>query len=274
MTTLRTCSSHTLHRARREAARDQPAQLVVARRVHVDHRLARLDLLLVEVLERGAADLGREGSHVAVDEADVLVAGDRPEAAGRRARRSSARGPRGAARRTPRAGRASTNASWSERSMASSVVRGVGHGLRGGGGTRRAPSPDTQARWRSISKRLIARNGCDDLRAERVAQDVVGLERVERGLERRGQRVAAVRLGAVGVALDGRRAASSSLAQAVRAGGAGRRDRQVRVGAAVADADLQPRGRPRSGGMRTNALRLSQPQFACVGASESGTIRR
>ena len=31
---------------------------------------------------------------------------------------------------------------------------------------------------------------------------------------------------------------------------------------------------PRSGGMRINVVRLSQPQFACVGASESGCMRR
>ena len=31
---------------------------------------------------------------------------------------------------------------------------------------------------------------------------------------------------------------------------------------------------PRSGGMRMKVARLSQPQFACVGASESGWMRR
>ena len=37
-----------------EAAVDQRAQRVVGRRVHVDHRLARLDVLGLEVLQRGA----------------------------------------------------------------------------------------------------------------------------------------------------------------------------------------------------------------------------
>ena len=69
-----------LDRARGEPPRDQPAQLVVARRVHVDHRLARLELLRVEVLERGPADLRRVDVDVAVDLADVGVAGDRVEA--------------------------------------------------------------------------------------------------------------------------------------------------------------------------------------------------
>ena len=32
--------------------------------------------------------------------------------------------------------------------------------------------------------------------------------------------------------------------------------------------------RPRSAGMRMKLVRLSQPQLACVGASESGTRRR
>ena len=44
----------------REASVDECAQLVVSGRVHVDHRLARLDVLGLEVLERGAADLRGE----------------------------------------------------------------------------------------------------------------------------------------------------------------------------------------------------------------------
>ncbi len=68
------------YRARGEIAVDDRAQLVVRRRVHVDHRLARLDLIGLEVLQRGAAALGGEGAPVLCDRGDVGVAGDRPEA--------------------------------------------------------------------------------------------------------------------------------------------------------------------------------------------------
>ena len=68
-----------VHRPRREAARDQAAQLVVAGRVHVQHRLALLDEPRVDVLQRRPADLGREHLGRAVHGADVLVARDGPE---------------------------------------------------------------------------------------------------------------------------------------------------------------------------------------------------
>ena len=60
---------------------DDRAQLVVARRIHVDHRLARLDLIGIEILERGPAALGGEGAPVLGHRGDVGVGGDRPEAA-------------------------------------------------------------------------------------------------------------------------------------------------------------------------------------------------
>ena len=123
--------------ARREAPRDQPAQLVVARRVHVDHRLARLDLALVEVLERRAADLRREEVDVAVDEADVLVAGDRPEA------RAVRLGVPVHGVLAAELGERLVRDAVDERVVVGEVdeLAGLGHGLRGGGGTRRSPSP-------------------------------------------------------------------------------------------------------------------------------------
>ena len=47
-------------------------------------------------------------------------------------------------------------------------------------------------------------------------------------------------------------------------------DQVIRI---LADSALRV-ARPRSAGMRTNAVRLSQPQLMLTGASESGTIRR
>jgi hypothetical protein len=52
----------------------------VARRVHVEHRLARLDLVGIQILQRRAAELGGVDAHVAVDLADVVVPRDRIEA--------------------------------------------------------------------------------------------------------------------------------------------------------------------------------------------------
>ena len=65
------------------------AQPRVPRRVGVDHRLAQLDLLRAQVLQRGAAGLGGVRLVVLRDGDDVVVAGERPEAACRRARPAS-----------------------------------------------------------------------------------------------------------------------------------------------------------------------------------------
>jgi hypothetical protein len=67
-------------RAGRESPIDEASQLVVTRRVHVDHRLPGLDLVWVEVLERGTPYLGGEDLDVAMYVPDVLVAGHCPEA--------------------------------------------------------------------------------------------------------------------------------------------------------------------------------------------------
>ena len=67
------------HGPRREALGHQRPQLVVARGVHVDHRLARLDLVGAQVLQRRPAGLGGEGLPVAVHGVDVVVARDAPE---------------------------------------------------------------------------------------------------------------------------------------------------------------------------------------------------
>ncbi len=48
--------------------------------VRLEHRLARLDLLVVELLEVDGATLAREGVGVAQHAHDVVVPGERPEA--------------------------------------------------------------------------------------------------------------------------------------------------------------------------------------------------
>ena len=53
-------SSYAVHHTRREALVDEPPHPRVRRRVGVDHRLPRLELLGGQVLQRGAAELGRE----------------------------------------------------------------------------------------------------------------------------------------------------------------------------------------------------------------------
>jgi hypothetical protein len=54
-------------------------RLGVLGRVCVEHRLAGLDLVGVEVLERGRAGLRREGAPVLQHSHHVVVAGDAPE---------------------------------------------------------------------------------------------------------------------------------------------------------------------------------------------------
>ena len=130
-------------RPRREALGHQRAQLVVARGVHVDHRLARLDLVGAQVLQRRPAGLGRERLPVAVHGVDVVVARDAPEAADRRPRAGRTRGPRGAGARTSRAGRARRSC----RGRRGRRPRAAGRwrcpwssAPTGGGGTPRAPT--------------------------------------------------------------------------------------------------------------------------------------
>ena len=90
---------------------------------------------------------------------------------------------------------------------------------RGGGGTRRAPSRTPTSRWRSTSKRLTARKVSTICGPDRVGEHRVGLQRVERGLQRAWAASAAVaRARVVGVAGDRRPAA-----RARRARRAGRR---------------------------------------------------
>ena len=67
------------HRPRREALVYDRAQARVLGRVGVQHRLASLDLVGVEVLERRRAGLRREGAPVLQHGHHVVVAGDAPE---------------------------------------------------------------------------------------------------------------------------------------------------------------------------------------------------
>ena len=66
---------------RREPLVDERAQARVGGRVGVDHRLAHLDLLGGEVLQRRAAQLGRVRLPVLRHRDDVVVAREDPEAA-------------------------------------------------------------------------------------------------------------------------------------------------------------------------------------------------
>ena len=78
---------------------------VCARRVGVEHRLARLDLLRRQVLERRPAELGRVRLPVLRHLDDVVVARERPRSRGRSpppARRAAPRGGAASARRTAR----------------------------------------------------------------------------------------------------------------------------------------------------------------------------
>ena len=65
---------------RREALVDEPAHPRVRRRVGVEHRLACLELLGRQVLERRPSELRRERLPVLRDLDDVVVARERPEA--------------------------------------------------------------------------------------------------------------------------------------------------------------------------------------------------
>ena len=65
---------------RGEGVLEQAAQGAVAFAVRLEHRLADLALLGVQLLEVGAAHLGGERCRVAGDPHDVGVPGDRPEA--------------------------------------------------------------------------------------------------------------------------------------------------------------------------------------------------
>ena len=67
--------------ARREALVDERAHPRVRRRIGVEHRLPRLELLVGQVLERRPAELARERLPVLRDRDDVVVAGEDPEAA-------------------------------------------------------------------------------------------------------------------------------------------------------------------------------------------------
>ena len=69
-----------VHDARCEALVDERAHARVRGRVGVDHRAARRELLRRQILERGAAELRREGLPLLGDPHDVLVARDHPEA--------------------------------------------------------------------------------------------------------------------------------------------------------------------------------------------------
>ena len=70
-----------VHDARREALVDERAQPRVRGRVGVDHRPSRLELLRRQVLQRRAAELGRERLPVLRHREDVVVARQRPEPA-------------------------------------------------------------------------------------------------------------------------------------------------------------------------------------------------
>ena len=242
-------------RPRGEPPGDQAAQLIVARGVHVDHRLARLDLLGVEVLQGGAADLRGIGVDVAVDDADVLVAGHRPEAGTAVGLGVPVDGVLGSQLRERRVGHG-----LEERVVVGEVDEGrLGHvALRGGGCTRRCPSPRPTRGGAGPRSRLIGEERVHDRPAERVGEDRVLLQRVERGLERRGQRVARdLRIGVIGVAeyrrrrseLRGgcRRRPPRASPRSPGTGWRRRRRRAARSGCAA----------PRSGGMRISVERLS-----------------
>ena len=70
-----------VHDARGEALVHERAHAGVRRRVGVDHRAPGLELLGGQVLQRRAAELRRERLPVLRDLKDVVVPGDRPEAA-------------------------------------------------------------------------------------------------------------------------------------------------------------------------------------------------
>ena len=70
-----------VHDARREALVDERAEPRVRGRVGVDHRPSRLELLRRQVLQRRAAELGRERLPVLRHREDVVVARQRPEPA-------------------------------------------------------------------------------------------------------------------------------------------------------------------------------------------------
>ena len=175
---------------------------------------------------------------VAVDLADVVVAGDRPEARGRRARGSSGRGPR--ARRVANHScgtRVDERVVVGEVDLAAVVVmaflevvevlvdlpvrdpRAVALDLEALDGQERVDDLGPDAR-RAGRRRPRAR------RARRRASAGSGAPRRRRRGRRRRRRAAA---------------SSSSSRDAVQAGEQHRGDRQVRVRAAVADADLDPR---------------------------------
>ena len=232
-----------VHRARREAPVDQPAQLVVARRVHVDHRLARLDVLGLEVLQRRAADLGGEELDVAVDVADVLVAGHRPEArppsgsgfqwTGSSRRSCGERLVRDRRRRTRRGrrGRCGSGSGSHGDCLALEVVQVLGDLPVGDPG---AVALDLEAldrqEGRRRSRRRARRAGPRRPRARRARPRASSGRRVAaRARGRRGRRRRRPARGGA----SSRRMPSAPAAS-------DRGDRQVRVGRAVADAELDP----------------------------------
>ena len=114
-------NSLALERLREDASRESPdpllvrvddagcealvhdsAQTGVRRRIRVDHRLSRLDLLRRQVLERRAAELGGVRLPVLGHRHDVVVARERPEAVAAAPRPASAGALRAGAGRTTR----------------------------------------------------------------------------------------------------------------------------------------------------------------------------